>query len=143
MNFSRTRKRETSIELTPLIDVVFLLLIFFMVSSTLVKDTALSITLPETSVADAVESERTIDVLVDAIGRVAVNDLQLATGDREEILDAIAAEISAIANPRLAVRADAQATHESVVRVLDIAKELGLIDVSIQTQNREATANNP
>ena len=73
MKFRRQRREELSINLTPLIDVVFLLLIFFMVSTTFDKEARIRVDLPEAATKDEAVQEQTLEITVDANGRYYVN----------------------------------------------------------------------
>lgn len=73
MRFQRQRREEIDVNLTPLIDVVFLLLIFFMVSTTFTRETHLEVDLPEASVAESVTEVESIDILITAEGQYSVN----------------------------------------------------------------------
>jgi len=98
MNFGHSDEQdETSIELTPLIDVVFLLLIFFMISTTFTKETSLKINLPESTGETVAEFQ-----------------------SQQQLL--------------LIIRADRKAPHEAVIRVMDVAQELGLTNVTFATK---------
>lgn len=133
MKFRRQRLEEVSVNLTPLIDVVFLLLIFFMVSTTFTKETHLSIDLPEADGEPALEAPEQVEVLVSEDGHYTVNANNLV--DRE--LDTLKAAIHAISGGDtalpLVISADAQAPHQAVVRAMDAAGQLGFVHLSITT----------
>ena len=124
-------------EITPLIDVVFLLLIFFMVSTTFVRETALAVDLPNADgVAQALGSA-IIEVRVSAAGAYAVDDRILAGDDPEALGLALREARDGIPElPGVVVAADAAARHDAVVRVLDTARRLGLTRVRILTEAR-------
>ena len=130
MNFQPPRRASRTpgaVEITPLIDVVFLLLIFFMVSTTFVRETALGIELP--TARGAAESPEPTDVAVtiSAAGEVAVNGRVLADA-RPETLTAALRERS---GERVVLAADAAARHAAVVRVLDAAQRAGLTQIRL------------
>ena len=133
MKFRRQRLKEVNVDLTPLIDVVFLLLIFFMVSTTFTKETHLSIDLPEASGDAALEAADQVEILVSENGRYTVNSNNLIDSE----LDTLKAAIHAISNGDTAlpmvISADAQAPHQSVVRAMDAAGQLGFVHLSITT----------
>ena len=134
----RRGRHEVSIELTPLIDVVFLLLIFFMVSTTFVRETELKITLPEADAEAAQIPEEAIEITVDRRGEYAVNDRMLVNSNKPTLVRALnetLQDYGAQANQLpVIIRADANATHQAVVRAMDAAGSVGLINVSISTQ---------
>ena len=133
MNLRPYRREEPEISLTPLIDIVFLLLIFFMVTTTFRKESEFDVTLPEASRMPA-ESEAPLVVAIDAGGRYALNDRALAGTGRDDLEAALGAALGdGPEGPVLVIRADAQAPHQAVVRVLDAAGRLGLERIAIAT----------
>ena len=124
---------EPGVNLTPLIDVVFLLLIFFMVSTTFDQHADIELTLPSADrEAEAVE-RAWIDIIVDANGNYFINGQELINR-RAETLERVLSEAreGREGDPVL-IRADANATHQSVVRALDVVGRLGITSVSIAT----------
>jgi len=134
----RRGRHEATVELTPLIDVVFLLLIFFMVSTTFIRETQLKINLPESSGELQEVDPGTIEIVVDRRGDYAVNDRLLVNSEKttlvralQEVQQSLSAEQG---SPMVVITADAFATHQSVVRAMDAAGSVGLTRVSITTQ---------
>lgn len=139
MNFRRRRRDEVGVDLTPLIDVVFLLLIFFMVSTTFIRETQLKIDLPEASGELQEVEEDVIEITVDRRGDYAVNERLLVNNEMDTLLRALR-EAVAERDPstRVIITADANAAHQAVVRAMDAAGQVGLSRVSITTQQPEA-----
>ena len=133
MKFATPVAEEVSINLTPLIDIVFLLLIFFMVSTTFQRETELEIALPEASVQP--QSRESVSAVVLEISSKGVyrvgtqsedgiSELNSAEFDRlGEILDGISKKY---ATTTLIIKADAKTSHQAVVRALDAAQRAGL-----------------
>lgn len=145
MQFRRQLREEESINLTPLIDVVFLLLIFFMVSTTFTKETHLSIDLPHASGEPIPERPDDVEVIVNADGSYAVDGKALVNQELGTILSALAQSVDgevgdsdAFSNTPLIITADAKSPHEAVVRAMDAAGQLGFVQLSITTRNPEA-----
>jgi biopolymer transport protein ExbD len=135
MRFPRGGSDEASLDLTPLIDVVFLLLIFFMVSTTFIRETQLKINLPEASGELQEMEDDFIEVTIDRLGEYAVNDRLLVNNELRTLINALQELIDEHgAGQRLIVTADAQAAHQSVVRAMDAAGKVGLTRISITTQ---------
>lgn len=136
MKFARRGRHEASVELTPLIDVVFLLLIFFMVSTTFIRETQLKIDLPEAAGELQEIEEDIIEITVDRIGDYAVNDRLLVSNDIGTLVRALESVLEAEGGTgsRLIITADANASHQSVVRAMDAAGKVGLTRISITTQ---------
>ena len=140
MNFGSNQEQdETAIELTSLIDVVFLLLIFFMISTTFTKETTLKINLPESASDNTIEQPKSIEVHVAASSEyaIAVDDKSMAraliNSNRETLLKALS-EFKGDDSFLLVIRADKNATHEAVIKVLDVAQELGMSNITFATQ---------
>ena len=134
MQFRRQRLDDVSINLTPLIDVVFLLLIFFMVSTTFTRETQLSIDLPEAEGQVKEQTEGEIEILIDEAGTYRVNGKGLVD-NRMRTLQAAIYKIS-VGDTTLpmVITADAQAAHEDVVRAMDAAGQMGFVHLSITTR---------
>ena len=134
----RRGRHEASVDLTPLIDVVFLLLIFFMVSTTFIRETQLKINLPEASGELQEVEPGTIEITVDRGGDYSVNDRLLVSSDKKTLMRALRDVMNPGENsPRVIITADALAAHQSVVRAMDAAGTVGLTRVSITTQQPE------
>jgi len=131
----RRGRHEANVELTPLIDVVFLLLIFFMVSTTFIRETQLKINLPESS-GELQELEKgTIEIVVDRTGDYAVNDRLLVNSEKATLVRALREVMDPDRPaPLVVITADAMAAHQAVVRAMDAAGTVGLMRVSITTQ---------
>ncbi len=134
MKFRRRARSDASIELTPLIDVVFLLLIFFMVSTTFVRETELQVDLPEATGAPQQREDQPVEVVVSADGQYAVNDRMLVNTQPATLRRAIEEALEGDLSRRLIITADINASHQSVVRVMDVAGQIGLSRLSITTQ---------
>jgi biopolymer transport protein ExbD len=133
LKFRRQRREDTSVNLTPLIDVVFLLLIFFMVSTTFTRETQLSIDLPEAQGKPKESVEEQIEILVDEAGNYRVNGEALID-TRMRTLQAAIYKISAgDTTLPMTISADAQAAHQDVVQAMDAAGQMGFVHLSITT----------
>ncbi len=134
MKFRRQRSEEVGVNLTPLIDVVFLLLIFFMVSTTFTRETQLSIDLPEATGKLAEAQDKQIEILIDEAGSYRVNGQGLVD-DRMRTLQAAIYKIAAgDTTLPMIITADAQSSHQSVVRAMDAAGQMGFIHLRITTR---------
>lgn len=140
MKFNLNQEQdETAIELTPLIDVVFLLLIFFMISTTFTKETTLKINLPEASGERVAEQPQSVEVHVGAESSYAIAASTdgianaLINSNRATLLKALS-EFRGQEGLLLVIRADKKATHDAVIRVLDVAQELGLTNITFATK---------
>ncbi|MGB1951820.1 MAG: ExbD/TolR family protein [Marinobacter sp.] len=138
MKFKRQRSQEVGVDLTPLIDVVFLLLIFFMVSTTFTRESHLKVELPQASAEARAETEvREIDVVINAEGQYILNQRTLVNNRRETLERAVSELAEGDNSLPYVITADARTPHEFVVRAMDVAGRLGFAKLSITTE-REA-----
>jgi biopolymer transport protein ExbD len=138
VKFKRQRSQHVAMDLTPLIDVVFLLLIFFMVSTTFTRESHLQVELPQASdnPAPLAEAEQ-IDVVISADGQYLLNDKPLVNNRRETLERGIRELANTDTSLPFIITADARTPHEFVVRAMDAAGRLGFAKLSITTE-REA-----
>jgi len=132
MNFRRLRRSEVAINLTPLIDVVFLLLIFFMVSSRFSELTQLSVNLPEGE-SGACFTDMPLLLIVDASGQMRLNG-EPVPSDAPGLKQAMLRQINGNSDTPVTLSADAMTPHHYVVTALDVAAQLNLKQLTIATQ---------
>ena len=136
MNFSHNRRREyPEINLIPLIDVLLVILIFLMVTTTYARFSELQINLPEAKGDSAKEMPAQITVNVDEHGAYAVNTSAVAYSGVESLVQALKTAAGKQADPVIVISADAHASHQSVVRVMDAARRAGYPRVTFVTQS--------
>ena len=123
---------EVNINLTPLIDVVFLLLIFFMVSTTFDTTSQLKINLPEASQNDIKKEAKPLNLMIDARGRFFLNSREVS-GQKSEALKAALEQVLNGANRPIVIQSDAETPVQSLVTAMDVLARLGLSRVSIAT----------
>jgi biopolymer transport protein ExbD len=134
MNLRPDRRDErVDVNLTPLIDVVFLLLIFFMVSTTFDRHAKLKVELPEASAKEEQQVEDPVVLSIDVKGNYFINDRQLVNTTLETLKTALQQTVADKKDVSLVLRADAKTPHQSVVRAMDAASQLGLTRLSIAT----------
>jgi biopolymer transport protein ExbD len=127
---------QPEVNLTSLIDVVFLLLIFFMVSTSFVKQSQISIRLPEAESTVLVdEVPERIDIMITATGTYLVNGRELINNRAETIRNALQKVAGGQNELPLTISADANARHQDVVTAMDVAARLGFTKISIATVN--------
>jgi len=135
----RPGHKEDSVEvnLTPLIDVVFLLLIFFMVSTTFDRHAKLKVALPEASTKATQQQSDPLVLSIDAKGNYFLNERQIVNQQlgtlKQAILKTLSEKNLNIEDVSLVLRADANTPHQAVVRAMDAASQLGLTKLSIAT----------
>ena len=134
MNFRRQKLEEVSVNLTPLIDVVFLLLIFFMVSTTFTKESRLTLELPEASGEPAPREQQALEIVVDAQGQYTVNDLTVVSPNLKGLMAAIEEIVAQDRSLPVVITADAKASHQAVITAMDAAGQLGFSALSLTTR---------
>ncbi len=135
MNLRPQGNREPDINLTPLIDVVFLLLIFFMVSTTFNRESEIQIDLPESSEHAIESSSEAIELTVDVDGQYYVNKQRLVNTQATTLKRALSDAIGDRKDPPVTLVADAHTPYQAVVTAMDVAAQLGVSRLSSVTQN--------
>ena len=131
MNLRPNKIESPELNLTPLIDVVFLLLIFFMVSTTFDKDARIKVELPQAATQDEQPTEqKQLDITVDAKGRFYVNQQEVINTDTDTLKRAIEKAAGERRDLPVIINADARATHQSVIQVMDAASQLGFVHMT-------------
>jgi biopolymer transport protein ExbD len=133
MNFrnERSSRNMVVLEVTPLVDIVFLLLIFFLLTATYVKNPYLDINLPEASLNKVTNHKKDIDIGVAEDGELKYNNENVSIEKLESLLRA---EFAANAEAVIVIRADKSSTHGRVVDVMDLAKRIGFNKLAIAIQ---------
>ena len=133
MNFkSRNAEEDVNINLTPLIDVVFLLLIFFMVSTTFDTTSQLKINLPEASENQSVVPPQKLNLMIDAKGSFFLNSRELTNNKSATLKAALERTMDGNKLP-IVIQSDADSPVQSLVTAMDVVGQLGLSQVSIAT----------
>ncbi|MCX7065224.1 MAG: biopolymer transporter ExbD [Proteobacteria bacterium] len=135
MKFRRRARNDVSVELVPLVDVVLVLLLFFMVSTTFIRQTELKVELPEAKAEAQQLDDAVIEVSISADGEYAVNGRLLVDNELATLMRALREAAAGDSNKQLAINADSNARHQSVVRAMDAAGQLGLVHLRITTRN--------
>ena len=141
MNLRPQRRDEPEVNLTPLIDVVFLLLIFFMVSTTFRKESEFKIELPEATQEPTFVEPQSLEIVIDIRGQYAVNNQLLPDNDLETLKAAIATAAGSDRDLPVMIRADAQTAHQAVIKAMDAAGQLGFHQLGMVTVHSAAETN--
>lgn len=140
MKFKRQVVDEVDVNITPLIDVVFLLLIFFMVSTTFKKESHLKIDLPQASATSvSADKKNQIEVVIDSKGNYSLGDRQLVNNQEITLNRALEKVAGKNRDVPFIITADAKTPHEYVVRVMDVAGQMGFVHLSITTTRMPKT----
>jgi biopolymer transport protein ExbD len=133
------RREEIHLNLTALIDVLFLLLMFFMATTTFTKNTRLSITLPEAQGQPPLAEEDALSISISGQGGYAVNGVPLANMQAETLKKALQlAAPAGNSDPHVTITADGAASHQAVVTALDVTGQLGFVNITIATRQPQA-----
>ncbi|OIO72952.1 MAG: biopolymer transporter ExbD [Zetaproteobacteria bacterium CG_4_9_14_3_um_filter_49_83] len=130
MNLRNRKKVDFMVDMTPLVDVVFLMLIFFMISTSFTVSNSLKLDLPNSRATQQAQEDKKVVISIDANGGLFVQDEAVQDGDlRRRILNISKGDPTM----RIVLRADADARHKRVVYVLDTVRELGMGKIGIAT----------
>jgi len=137
MNFRHKKPEELDVNVTPLIDVVFLLLIFFMVSTTFDRQSELNIELPEAS-GEISESEKTeIEIFIGSKGKFTINGNEIINTQIDTLLRALREAAGNDKDPRVIISADKNATHQSVMTAMDASRQVGFVHITFSAVKPE------
>ena len=133
MKFKIRQEEELQIGLTPLIDVVFILLIFFMVTTTFDRSSELRIELPDATAKEKATQEKTLEIAIDANGQFFVNQVRVISSSPKALYLAISKVAGDNREMPVVLKADAKTPHQYVVTAMDTIGRLGMTRLSIAT----------
>jgi biopolymer transport protein ExbD len=138
MNFRPREQEVVDVNLTPLIDVVFLLLIFFMVTTTFDRNAEIKISLPTAENTVQAQKQDKLELLIDGQGRYYINGREVLNNKPETLFQAMTMVLNSMEKvPPLVISADATVDYQAVVTAMDIAGRLGLTNFSMATTQSE------
>lgn len=136
MNFQRGRGHdEPEINLIPLIDVLLVIIIFLMLTTTYSRFSGLEINLPTADTSSQAEQPNEVSVAVTASGQVLINKVPLLAADVKSISEALRRAAGDRPDPVIVINADAKATHQSVIDIMQAAQTAGYPHISFATQS--------
>ncbi len=135
MKFRRKQRENVDINLASLIDVVFILLLFFVVTTTFTRETQLRVELPEAVSGSPAEDQQTkqLDIAISADGAFSVNNQLLPKNDLASVIEALQKESSGDTNLPLSISADGKTPHQAVITAMDAAGKLGFTHLRMTT----------
>jgi biopolymer transport protein ExbD len=135
MKLQQSRSRdEPEINVISLVDVLLVLVLFFMVSTSFLRETEISLQLPEATVeGQAASPSDTLEIMITQSGSYLVNGRELVNNERRTLRAAIERLAGAKRDVPVFIRADAAATHQSVITAMDVAGQLGFVKLNIAT----------
>lgn len=134
MNFRKKQNEALDVNVTPLIDVVFLLLIFFMVSTTFNKTSEIQIDLPKASGKHEKQHAFVVEISIDNLGRYFVNDRRLRDSKLETLKQAIKETVGDKKNPHIIINSDKDTAYQSVITAMDAVRQSGLNKFSLSVK---------
>ena len=134
MNFKLKDRDEFNLDITPLIDVVFLLLIFFMVSTTFKHESEINIILPSASNKAVTQKPDAINIGLDLKGNIYIDGEKLNNSEFQTIKTALFERIKDMEKPPVIISADTNVKYQSVIYLLDTLRQLGLVKITYATQ---------
>lgn len=133
MRFRKPTVEPLEINLTPMIDCLLFLIVFLLLATSFNHFSRLNIILPEAEGVALTEEKNSIEVAVQEDGSYLVNGITLASSDEAELTNMLQQEAGSNRDMLFVIAADANATHQSVVRIMDIAGKLGFLNLNIST----------
>ncbi|TGG95581.1 biopolymer transporter ExbD [Natronospirillum operosum] len=134
LNFRRAQEDDVSINLTPLIDVVFLLLIFFMVTTTFTRETQLEVELPQVQSEQAVTDNFRVDVVIDASGNIEINGEMLINSQADTLRRALDTVLDAGSQQVVVITTDRQTPSQALLTVMDVVGRMGHSRIAFAAQ---------
>lgn len=131
MNFARQRRTDARLDLTPLIDIIFQLVLFFMVSTTFVSSAGIDVQLPESNADLILRESRDVNVWVTEDGAVLLDDEPV---DFDSLSDEFERRFALEPDVTVIIKADQNVGHGRVVQVMDLARQKGLTNLAIATE---------
>jgi len=136
VNFQRGKQKEpVEINLVPMIDVMLVILIFLMITTTYSKYTELQINLPSAQAERQLERPNEVTILVNAQGQYVVNRTPVPFRSVEQLAAELRRAAATMQEPIVVISADAAATHQSVIRVMEASRLAGLSQLTFTTQS--------
>lgn len=134
MRLSPHKPEEPDVNLTPMIDVVFLLLLFFMVSTSFIRESSLKVDLPEATGQVLVEKQAPIDIIINADGHFIINETTILEPDNARLAELLKQAVGDRQDPHIIISADANAEYQHIVTAMDTAQQLGYTRLTLATR---------
>jgi len=136
MKLSPSKAEEPDVNLTPMIDVVFLLLLFFMVSTSFIRESSLKVDLPEATGQAMQEQTKSIDIVINSEGEFIIGNITLLKPDSSEVETLLKKTVGDNADPHIIISADAGSEYQHIVTAMDIAQQLGYTRLTLATRQK-------
>ncbi|AWL29152.1 biopolymer transporter ExbD [Acinetobacter defluvii] len=134
MKFKRKTVEDLHINLTPMIDCLLFILVFLLLTTTFTQQSRINLSLPDAQGVPPKDYQHKIEVVVDSSGHYAVNGQALSSKETADLSTAIKQSSQDRRDLMFVIAADAKATHQDVIRVMDVAGQLGFVNINISTK---------
>jgi len=134
MKLSANKPEEPDVNLTPMIDVVFLLLLFFMVSTSFIRESSLKVDLPQATGQALPEQDLAVDIIINADGQFIINEVTLDSPSLEQLSAHLKQAVGENEDPHIIISADANAEYQNIVTAMDISQQLGYTRLTLATR---------
>jgi len=134
MKLSPSKPEEPDVNLTPMIDVVFLLLLFFMVSTSFIRESSLKVDLPQATGQALPEQELAIDIVINVDGHFIINEVTLESPSLDQLSAYLKQAVGENEDPHIIISADANAEYQNIVTAMDVAQQLGYSRLTLATR---------
>lgn len=134
MKFKRRSVEDIHINLTPMIDCLLFILVILLLTTTFNQQSRINISLPDAQGVPPKEYKNKIEVMVDSTGHYSVNGQALSSQESADLSTAIKHAADDRRDMMFVIAADAKATHQDVIRVMDVAGQLGFVNINISTK---------
>lgn len=134
MKFKRKSVEDIHINLTPMIDCLLFILVFLLLTTSFTQQSRINLSLPDAQGVPPKDYQHKIEVVVDSSGHYAVNGQALSSKESADLSTAIKQSAQDRRDLMFVIAADAKATHQDVIRVMDIAGQLGFVNINISTK---------
>jgi biopolymer transport protein ExbD len=134
LKLSPTKPEEPDVNLTPMIDVVFLLLLFFMVSTSFIRESSLKVDLPEATGQTLAEKQESTDIIINEKGEFIINEITLSSPDNTQLAALLKKTVGNKQNPHIIISADANTGYQHIVSAMDVAQQLGYSRLTLATR---------
>ena len=134
MKFKRPQVEDVHINLTPMIDCMLFILVFLLLSTTFSQQSRMNMTLPDAQGVPPKQFDHKIEIMVDSSGHYSVNGQALSTKDSADLSTAIKQVAQERRDFMFIIAADAKSAHQDVIRVMDVAGQLGFVNINISTK---------
>lgn len=136
MKLSPSKPEEPDVNLTPMIDVVFLLLLFFMVSTSFIRESSLKVDLPEATGQALTERQAPIDIVINAEGQFIIDEVTLLKPDNTQLEGQLKKAVGDTQDPHIIISADADTDYQHIVSAMDVAQQLGYTRLTLATRQK-------